>query len=113
MSKSTFKYQRGEVYLVEEHSTQGHEQKKTRWWVLVGANPINSARGTVIAVPLSTKAPVKPPLSIEVYVNNSKACALIDQIRALDKGRFRHCDGALSAHEMNLLDDGLRQVLAL
>ncbi len=113
MSKSRFNYQRGEIYLVEEHAVHGHEQKKTRWWVLVGANPVNAARGTAIAIPLSTNAAVKPPLSIEVYVNNSKLCALLDQIRALDKGRFRHCDGVLSSHEMDLIDAGLRQVLAL
>jgi mRNA interferase MazF len=108
-----FNYQRGEVYLVEEHHVQGHEQQKTRWWVLVGANPVNAARGTVMAVPLSSKAPIKPPLSIEVYVNNTKVCALIDQLRAFDKGRFKHCDGSLSFHEMSLIDDGLRQVLVL
>lgn len=113
MSKSVFKYQRGEIYLVKEHQVQSHEQKKTRWWVLVGANPINAARGTLIAVPLSTQAPVKPPLSIEVYVNNTKLSAVIDQIRALDKRRFLHCDGILSQHEMDLIDDGLRQVLSI
>jgi mRNA-degrading endonuclease toxin of MazEF toxin-antitoxin module len=113
MSKGLYKYQRGEVYLVEEHQVQGHEQRKTRWWVLVGVNPINLARGTVISIPLSTQAPVRPPLSIEVYFNNTKLSAVIDQVRALDKKRFLHCDGILSSHEMSLIDDGLRQVLGL
>lgn len=112
-SKNTFKYQRGTVYLIEEHPTQGHEQKKTRPWILVGASPINAARGTVVAVPLSTKAPKKPPLSIEIYFNNSKVCAVLDQIRALDKKRFLRFEGELSTHEMNLIDEGLHQVLAL
>lgn len=113
MSKSAFKYQRGEVYLVEEHQAQGHEQKKTRPWVLVGANPINSARSTVVAVPLSTQAPEKPPLSIKIYINNATACVILDQIRALDKKRLIHFEGALSSYECSLIDDGLRQVLAL
>lgn len=113
MSKTIFKFQRGEVYLIEEHVGQGHEQKKTRPWVLVGASPINAARSTVIAVPLSTQAPEKPPLSIKVYLNNSMQCAVIDQIRALDKKRFLRFEGQLSNHEMDLIDDGLRQVLAL
>lgn len=56
------------MYLIEEHSVQGSEQRKTRPWVLVGASPINSARSTVIAVPLSTQAPEKPPLSIKVLL---------------------------------------------
>ena len=113
MSKDKFKYQRGEVYLVEEHQVQGHEQKKTRPWVLVGASPVNAGRGTVIAIPLSTQAPEKPPLSIKVYFNNSNVRAVLDQIRALDKKRFLRFEGTLSLHEIGLIDDGLRQVLAL
>jgi len=113
MYKNTFKFQRGEVYLIEEHSVQGSEQKKTRPWVLVGASPINSARSTVIAVPLSTQAPEKKPLSIKVYFNNSNVCAVLDQLRALDKKRFLRFEGQLSSHEMSVIDDALRQVLAL
>src|SRR5579863_3506898 len=109
----SFKFQRGDVYLVQEHLVQGSEQKKTRPWVLVGATPINAARSTAIAVPLSTQAPEKPPLSIKVYFNNSNACAVLDQLRALDKRRFLRFEGQLSVHEMSLIDDGLRQVLSL
>src|SRR5579863_8219903 len=112
MSKNRFRYLRGEVYLVEEHPGQGSEQRKTRPWVVVGATPINAARSTLIALPLSTQAPEKPPVSMKVYFNNSNVCAVIDQIRALDKKRFLRLEGALSAHEMSLIDEGLRQVLA-
>lgn len=111
--KSTFKFQRGEVYLVEEHNAHGSEQKKTRPWILVGTSPINLARSTAIAIPLSTQAPEKPPLSIRIYFNNLNVCAILDQIRALDKKRFIHFEGQLSSHEMSLIDDGLRQILAL
>lgn len=107
------RYQRGDVYLVEEHSSQGAEQKKTRPWVLVGANPINRARSTVVAIPLSSQAPEKPPISIKVYLNNSTVTAVLDQIRALDKSRFLHYEGELSPIEMSAIDDGLKQVLAL
>ena len=112
-TNSGFKFQRGDVYLVEEHQVQGGEQKKTRPWVLVGASPINAARSTAVAVPLSTQAPEKPPLSIKIYFNNSNVCAVLDQMRALDKKRFIRFEGELSAYEINLIDDGLRQVLAL
>lgn len=107
------RFQRGEVYLVQEHAVQGSEQKKTRPWVLVGASPINSARSTLLAVPLSTRAPEKPPLSIKVYFNNSNVCAVLDQLRALDKKRFLRFEGELPILEMIQIDDGLRQILAL
>ena len=112
-SSNSFKFKRGEVYLIEEHATQGSEQKKTRPWVIVGANSINSARSTILAVPLSTQAPVKPPLSVSVYFNNSNVTAVIDQLRALNKKRFLRFEGSLSMYEINLIDDGLRSVLAL
>lgn len=108
-----FRFQRGEVYLIEEHQAQGSEQKKTCPWVLVGASPINAARSTALAAPLSTQAPEKQPLSIKVYFNNSTVCAVLDQMRALDKKRFLRFEGALSDQEMRLIDDCLRQVLAL
>ena len=111
MSKN--KYQRGEVHLVAEHAAQGSEQKKTRPWILVGASPINAARGTVLAIPLSTQALVKPPLSIEVLFNNLHVSAVVDQLRTLDKRRFIQLEGQLAPHEMSLIDDALRQVLAL
>lgn len=108
-----YKYQRGEVYLVEEHSNEGGEIKKTRPWVLVGATPINRARTTVIAVPLSTQIKEIPKLSIKIYVNNNFSCAVLDQIRALDKKRLIKLEGSLSSHELGLIDDGLRQILCL
>src|SRR3989338_6717164 len=107
-----FEYKRGDVYLVKEHQTQGSEQKKTRPWVLVGASPINVARSTAIAVPLSTQAPEKPPLSVKINFNNSPVCAVIDKLRALDKKRFLRFEGELSFHELTLIEDGMRQVLA-
>jgi hypothetical protein len=46
-------------------------------------------------------------------VNNTKVCAVIDQIRALDKQRFLQCDAVLSVYEIDLIDNGLCQVLVL
>jgi mRNA interferase MazF len=108
-----FKFERGEVYLIEEHAVQGSEQKKTRPWVLVGSTPINIARSTLLAIPLSTQAPEKPPLSIKIYFNTLNVCAVLDQLRALDKKRFIRFEGQLSLYEMNLIDNGLRQILTL
>lgn len=113
MSKNNFKFLRGEVYLIEEHGNQGSEQKKTRPWVLVGASQINLARSTAVAIPLSIQAPVKPPISIKVFYNNTNVSAILDQIRAVDKKRFLRFEGSLSSHEMSLIDDGLKQVLVI
>lgn len=107
-------YKRSEVYLIREDAFQvGSEIKKTRPWVIVGANQVNAARGTLIAIPLSTQAKEIPGLSIKVYVNGIFVFAVIDQLRALDKKRIIQLEGCLSTHEMDLIDDGLREVLGL
>lgn len=106
-------YKRGDVYLVQEGQNQGNEIKKTRPWVLVGANPINKARSTLIAIPLSTQAKEIPGLSIKIILNGTSCCAVLDQIRALDKSRIIRHDGSLTKHEMHLIDDGLRGILSL
>lgn len=109
-----FKYQRGEVYLAQEIQTQPNEGiLKTRLWVLVGATPVNAARSTVVAAPLSTHAKEIAGLSIPVNIHQTVFFVILDQLRAVDKKRFMRCESALSADEMSLIDDGLRQVLTL
>lgn len=106
-------YNRGDVYLVQEDQNVGSEIKKTRPWVIVGANFINRSRSTIIAVPLSTQVKEIPHLSIKILFNNSTVCAILDQIRALDKRRFLRSEGSLTKDELDLIDAGLRQVLYL
>lgn len=106
-------YKRGNVYLVQEGHGHGSEIKKTRPWVLVGANPISRARSTVVAIPLSTQAKPIPHLTVEVLLNNRKSCVVLDQIRAVDKSRLIQQEGVLTRHEMDSIDAGLRAVLSL
>jgi mRNA interferase MazF len=107
------KYKRGDIYLVQEHATEGSEIKKTRPWVLLGSNPINAARSTVVAIPLSTQAKEIPGLSVKIHINNIDSCAVLDQIRAIDKRRIIREEGIVSVQEMSLIEEGLRQVLCL
>ena len=104
---------RGEVYWVNLNPTKGSEIKKTRPCVLVGATPINKARRTVVVVPLSTSATPRPPIVIPVTCDNKQVTAICDQIRTVDKSRLEKQIGQLSLKDMDKLDEGLRQVLAL
>lgn len=113
MVLKTFNYKRGEVYLVEESNQIGSEIKKTRPWILVGSTLINKARKTLIAIPLSTQAPEIPNLTIKIHLNGIHSCAIIDQIRALDKKRFLRYEGKLEACEMAMIGEGLKTVLCL
>ncbi len=104
---------RGDLFWVNLDPTVGSEIRKQRPCVVVGANPINKARRTVVVVPLSTVAKPRPPLTISVKAIGRSAVAVCDQIRAVDKSRLINRAGTLSKTDMQKIDKGLRQVLVL
>ncbi|MBS0359176.1 MAG: type II toxin-antitoxin system PemK/MazF family toxin [Proteobacteria bacterium] len=109
----TFNFKRGEVYLVQETPMRNSGIENTRPWVLFGANPVNRARRTIIAIPLSTQVKEISGFCIKVCVNGIYSYAVLDQIRALDKTRFIRHEGMLTQQEISLMEDGLRQILCL
>lgn len=104
---------RGDIYWVNLNPTKGSEINKLRPCVLVGATPINQARHTVVIVPLSTSSQARPPVTVSVTCLDKQVTAVCDQIRTVDKSRLTKSAGKLSLADLNVLDDGLRQVLSL
>ena len=104
---------RGDIYWVDLNPTVGSEINKLRLCVLVGATPINQARRTVVVVPLSSSATARLPLVVPLYCTGKPVVAICDQIRAVDKSRVKNQAGSLSAKELALLDENLRQILGL
>lgn len=104
---------RGDIYWVDLNPTVGSEINKRRPCVLVGATPINQARHTVVVLPLSTAAKERPPLTIAIKCLDKHSVAVCDQIRAVDKSRLKDKIGQLTKKELDILDESLRQVLAL
>ena len=106
-------YARGEVYRVDLNPTKGSEINKIRPCVIVGVTPINQARKHIVVVPLSSSPVPRPPLVIPINSMGASSVAVCDQIRAIDKTRIKNKIGDLTAAEIDLLDDSLRQVLGL
>lgn len=104
---------RGDIYWVNLNPTKGSEINKLRPCVIVSATPINRARHTVVVVPLSTSALARPPIAISISCLGKQGTAICDQIRTVDKSRLINKAGHLSIKELNVLDDGLRQILSL
>ena len=104
---------RGDIYWVNLGPTVGSEIRKKRPCVLIGANPINEARRTVVVIPLSSVGNSRPPLTIPVNCLGKHAVAVCDQIRAVDKSRLIEKAGSLTKEDLSELENGLRQVLAL
>ena len=104
---------RGSVYWIDLNPTQGSEIQKIRPCVVVGINPINQERKTVVVIPLSTAGKARPPLTIQVRCQDTEAIAVIDQIRAVDKSRLKGKLSELSLEEMESIKKALTVVLGI
>ena len=104
---------RGFVYWTDLDPTRGAEIRKRRPCVVVGVDPINKVRRTIVIIPLSSAGKEHPPLAIGVNCMGRKAIAVVDQIRAVDKTRLvEKCD-ELIPEDMMKLEGGLKQVVGL
>ncbi len=104
---------RGEIWWVNLDPTQGREIQKRRPCVVVSADWLNRHRGTPVVVPLSASPEAAPPVIVAVKSAGPDSVAVIDQVRAVDKGRFTQTTGRLSAPDLRAVEHALRTVLVL
>lgn len=114
----------GDIYFCEPdpQDTVGSEQEKDRPWVVVSVTHLH--RGNcVVCIPLSSRLNKGVAHLIQIPANeiqaddprDAKTCiALTDQIRALDKTRFRRKVGTMSQRGLNsIIDLGLRRLFGI
>ena len=99
--------------MVDLNPTKGSEITKTRPCVIIGIDPINKARRTVVIIPLSSQGKERPPLAISVKCMKKKVIAVCDQIRAIDKSRVHEFADELSDEDMEKISLGLGKVIGL
>ena len=104
---------RGEVWWVELDPTRGFEMQKTRPCVVITADDINRYRNTHVVITLSTTTPKRWPLYVPVPSVSPNSQAVMDQVRAMDKSRFRKRKGVVSVEDMQRIDEALRIVFDL
>jgi mRNA interferase MazF len=105
---------RGNVWWVNLDPTQGAEIKKICPCVLVAATPINRARRTVLAVPLSSSdSTPHPPITVRVSCMGKSALAVCDQLRAVDKTRLTEWIEFLELMSLDCIGKALQQVLSI
>jgi mRNA interferase MazF len=104
---------RGDIYWVDLDPTRGAEIKKLRPCIIISATPINTARHTVVVVPLSSSAKARPPIAVVISCLDRVSVAICDQIRTVDKSRLVKSAGKITLKELEILENGLRQVLSL
>lgn len=104
---------RGEIWWVNPDPTRGSEISKTRPCLILSANVLNERRRTVVVIPLSSAPPPSPPLLMPVTCQGRRVVAVIDQIRAVAKGRLQRLIGVLPAEQLEAVEQALCEILEL
>ena len=106
---------RGEIFWAELNPVQGQEQAGRRPVVVLSHDVFNMRSGTVIAMAI-TSQPQRAgfPLTMELESGDlpKKSWVKISQIRTLSTTRFRNKIGRLSPEELDLLVQGLNEIIA-
>lgn len=106
---------KGEIWLVELPSTNGHEQAGKRPVIVIADTEAN----IVIIVPLTSNLQsLRFPHTMEVKPSkenglNTVSIALIFQVRAIDKKRLKNKIGELEHSTLAEIDKMLKKILAL
>jgi mRNA interferase MazF len=101
---------RGDVFWARLDPTMGSELQKTRPVVVLSINPLNKARKTVIAVPLSTSAPAIEFLNVALKGGSVARC---EHIRSIDKSRLADRIGSISDTDMEKIEAGVSRILGM
>lgn len=107
------KIERGEIWWINLNPTRGAEIRKQRPCVVLSANGINRWRATPVVIPLSASAEDAPPVVVPIPSAGKDSVAVVDQIRAVDRGRFVSRGGKVSVTDMSVLEQALKRVLEL
>lgn len=107
--------ERGSIYRVNLDPTIGSEQQcNARPCVVLTLTAYNRQLRTVGVVPLTLSPRVLAPLIVPVHsAGKTSSITLCHQIRAIDKTRIGKLLGALSAEDMEVVEDGVRRVHGL
>jgi mRNA interferase MazF len=86
---------RGEIWLVNLDPTIGSEIRKTRPCVIISPREMHDHLRTAIIAPMTTGSH-PAPFRIPVRHGGKQGFILLDQIRAIDKGRLAKRVGAIA-----------------
>lgn len=105
---------KGEIWLIDLPDGQGYEQKGQRPAVVLGG-----ANSLFTAIPLTTNLK-RAAFSFTLFIEPTKenglsddSVALVYQLKALDKSRFKHKIGELGRGEIKAIDSLVVDLLEL
>jgi mRNA interferase MazF len=99
---------RGSVYWINLEPASPPELGKVRPAIVVSHSVYNERLGSVVVVPLSTRAPEIRPLRLRVAVPGQRVSfAVIPGIRQVSKARLHELLGQLSSEPMRRLSEAI------
>ncbi|MFH1732002.1 MAG: type II toxin-antitoxin system PemK/MazF family toxin [Planctomycetota bacterium] len=105
---------RGDIVWADLNPTKGHEQVGLRPVLVLSHDVFNERSGTVIAVAL-TSQPQRAGFPLTLELENpklpKKSWAKISQIRTLSVKRLSRKIGRASAEELDLVIEGLNEII--
>lgn len=99
---------RGDVYWVNFDPATGSEIKKVRPAVIVSNNISNQAISRVQVIPLTSNITKVYPCEVIVFVKDTFAKAMADQIATVDKSRLKSLMGVLSEQDLKKINKILK-----
>ncbi len=103
---------RGDVVrLRPARAARGHEQRGTRYGVVVQAGDLLSL-STVVVAPTSASAQ-RASFRPEITVGRERTRVLVDQLTAVDRTRLGRAAGTLTWQELGEVDAAIQTVLGL
>ena len=102
---------RGEVYRVRLPAGRGHEQRGSRYGVIVQAEALLGLSTILIAPTSRSAAPAT--FRPEIEIDGEPTRVLVEQLRSVDLERLGELTGRLSASEQRAVDETLELVLGL
>ena len=98
---------RGEIWLVDFNPTRGAEIKKIRPAIIISNDMNNQHASTITVVPVSDKGEKIYPVEVELLSEKiglkKESKAKCQQIRTVDKSRFKKLLGVVSKTELQKL----------
>lgn len=102
---------RGEVFLVSLEPSQGREIRKTRPCLIVSPDQLNGALSTFLVAPLTTGS--QPyPFRVACRFAGKQGHVVLDQVRAVDRGRLVRRLGVLGRPALVAALKTLREMFA-
>jgi mRNA interferase MazF len=102
---------RGDIYHVRLPTARGHEQRGSRYGVIVQADALLGLSTAIVAPTSRSAAPAT--FRPEIQLAGETTRVLVEQLRAVDLSRLDRHAGRLTSDEQQAVDDALELVLGL